>query len=179
MVKDKTENVGPKTVKAILAEIGVGFGGKTPNVFRVLSRNEAVLKAAHAMMGELTNGGILSDIDREIVAITTAMEKNCEYCTTAHQDVAKRCGAPEDDVEAILNRTAPKDARSRALIDTVQKLYARNGRLSQMELADISSSGISEAELLEIIAYMSVYQMLSFVTNNWETPIDPQFRKAK
>jgi len=179
MVKNEAKNADHKTVNEILAEIGVGFGGKTPNVFRVLSRNEAVLKAAQAMMNELGNGGVLSDIDREIVAIATAMANSCQYCTTAHADVAKRCGAPEDDIAAILNKTAPSDKRSQALIDTVQKLYERNGRLSQMELADVTSIGISEAELLEIIAYMSLFQMMSFVTNNWETPIDPQFRSAK
>ncbi len=164
-----------KSTSEILKEIAEGFGGTAPNAFRVLSRSDAAVRAFHAMMSELSST-TLTDIDREVIAIAVAMENDCQYCTTAHEKIAKRCGASEADIDAIISNNRPLEARSHMLVNLVNKLYQKSGRIDQLDLADLAIFDISEPELLEIIMYVSAYQALSFVTNNWGTPIDPQFR---
>ena len=54
-----------------------------------------------------------------------------------------------------------------------------HGALNAEQKTDFELGGLSDSELLEIIAVLSAHLLANYVTNLTNIPVDPQFRSAE
>src|SRR5262249_3861501 len=82
--------------KELLDGIQAAFG-MTPNSFRAMAANPAVLKSCLELSGTL--GTALTRKLAEQIAIAIAEENGCAYCLSAHTAVAGLLGIDADEIE--------------------------------------------------------------------------------
>jgi alkylhydroperoxidase family enzyme len=106
-----------------------------------------------------------------MLAVSSA--NDCHYCTAAHRTAGKAMGVPQADLEAIDDRTLPRDARSRALVEATWTILSERGWVNDATLARL---GVSRTEAFEIIAIIGLKTMSNYVNHIQGTEIDAPFR---
>ena len=79
----------------------------------------------------------------------------------------------EDQIAAAVAGTPMSDQRHALVQRAAQMLYDKLGRLSDEELAELRHAGLSDAELIEVIAIIGWYVLSTFVNNLAHTEVDP------
>ena len=169
-----TDAIDP-TTRAIFDEVHKVYPDGVPNLFRTLAINPQVLSGFVALDEKLM-GGVLTEGERMIVALLTAMEADCPYCVAAMTKEAVEVGAAQEAVEAALNRACAKDRRLDTLLTATRRIMETNGRLPRAEIAWFESRGFERDSLLEIIAVIAEFTMATYANNLLRTRIDPEFR---
>lgn len=153
------------TLDAIKAKVGM-----VPNLHRTFAKAPAVLNA-YLAFGEAMGGGVLSPRQREIVALATAQRNGCHYCLSAHTLLGKGAGLSADQIQAA-RRGEGADAKDKAIAVLAVKLVETRGSLTDGDLAEARVAGLSEAEVLEVIAHVALNSLTNFTNNVAQTDID-------
>ena len=158
--------IGGGSDEADVALNGVSkmFGGYVPNIHKVMANSPAMIEAFEAMR-RLLQKTIISAGEREIVSIEVSRRSDCDYCKTAHSHLARRLRISEDDVAAALEGRPISDPRLALVQSATQRLLDRRAKLSDDELEAFRERGLSNAELLEIIAVIGWYVMSTYTKN--------------
>jgi AhpD family alkylhydroperoxidase len=158
--------IGSGSVRADRALEGIGrmFGGYIPILHRVMANSPATIEAFEAMR-RLLQGTRLRAAEREIVAIEVARRNRCDYCMTAHRHLAGRLRVSAEDIDAAEAGTPLANERLALVQSATQRLIDRHGRLSDKELEGFRKAGLSDAELIEIVAVIGWYVMSTFTNN--------------
>jgi len=144
--------------------------GRVPNFVRTLAHSPAALQA-FAGYGEALASSRLSITLREQIALTVAVAMDCDYCIAAHGELAERIGLDAEEVEdGLLGRS--DDPETAAVLDFVQVLLANRGRVDDGRLAALRDVGFSEAEIVEIVATVGLYQFTTTFNQVAGTDID-------
>ena len=153
----------------ILDEIDRKFG-VIPNLFRLLGISSKALKAYADLNATLA--GTFTVKTREQVAITVAQINSCDYCLSAHSYLGTNlAGLSEDDVKLARNRTAA-DAETAAIVQFAASVADKRGHLSNDELVAARHAGLSDAQLVEIVALVAENVFSNFVNSVAQTDID-------
>lgn len=146
--------------------------GRVPNIFATMARSPAVLEGFLAFNGAL-DGGLLSPALREQIALTVAGANGCNYCASAHTAVAR--GAGVDRIEAALNLNGTAtEPRTAAILGFAQAVVAARGRLpeSASTLNELRNAGVSDPEIVEILAHIGLNLFTNYFNHVVETEID-------
>jgi len=144
--------------------------GKIPNLFRVMANAPAVLDVytqTHAALAR----GTLSRALREQIAITVATANNCDYCLAAHTLAGKGTGLAAADLIAAQHGEA-SDPKSQAVLTLARLINASHGRAQPDAVASARAAGLSDAEILETVAHVSISVLTNSINNIADTPLD-------
>lgn len=153
------------TLDAIKNKIGM-----VPNLHKTFARAPAVLDA-YLAFGDALAGGVLTPAQREIVALATAQSNGCHYCLSAHTLIAKGTGLSVEQIEAARGGVAD-DTKDNAIATLAVMLVETRGSLPDRILTEARSSGLSDAEVLEIVAHVALNTLTNFTNNVAQTEID-------
>lgn len=154
-------------VNAVKAKLG-----RVPNIFATMARAPAVLEGFLAFNGAL-DAGELSPALREQIALAVAGANRCDYCASAHTAVAR--GAGVDRIEAALNLDAvATDPRIDAILKFARAVVTLRGRLPEAssDLNALRNAGVSDAEIVEILAHVGLNLFTNYFNHVVETEID-------
>jgi len=70
--------------------------GATPNIFTTMANAPAVLEGFLGFSGALAKG-VLSNEQREAIALALAGVNNCRYCAAAHTFIGSKSGVASDE----------------------------------------------------------------------------------
>ncbi len=143
---------------------------KQINIFKGIANNPGVLKAFLNFMGG-AKAGALTDADHEVVALVTARNRKCDYCTAAHTQIAIGAGISEDQSEAI-RRGKGADDRQQAIIDFTEAILDTNGFVSDEQLSAFKGAGFDDAAVIEVIAAITVNTFTNLFNHVNETVVD-------
>lgn len=92
------KNAANDEVKVIYEDIESHFG-LVPNLFKLMAHDPQWLKSnwereKRIMLGD----GPLDPKTRELIAMAVSVINNCDYCTSAHELMARQNGASDQDV---------------------------------------------------------------------------------
>lgn len=133
--------------------------GKHLNIFKGMANSPAGLQAYLGMSGALAEGS-LSGAEREIIALVTAQQNDCDYCLAAHTHIGKDAGLSEaQTVEA--RRGEMDDAKYNALATFTKALLDKKGFADEGDLSAFKSVGYDDGDVVEVIASVA----LNFYTN--------------
>lgn len=162
---------GNEIADRALADMSKMFGGYIPNFHKVLANSPPVVAAFEGLRRTLQGTNIRA-IEREIIALEVSRRSNCEYCIAAHSKFARAFKMPVSDLEALLAGRPMADPRSALVQRATQRLVDTQGRLSDCELAEFYAAGLSNAELIEIVAVIGWYVLSTYINNLAHTEVD-------
>ncbi|TKC62390.1 carboxymuconolactone decarboxylase family protein [Pedobacter hiemivivus] len=133
--------------------------GMIPNMMRTMGNSAAALNGYLGFNAALNNSSIGTKLG-ELISLTVANENGCNYCNSAHSYIGSKIG---------LEAAAINDARSgisadpkiNAALGFAKAILDNRGHVSDTVIEDIKAAGYSDAEIVEIVAKVS----LSIYTN--------------
>ena len=153
------------TLNAVKAKVGM-----IPNLYAVAAKAPAALNAM-LQVNEAVGAGALSAKEREIIALATSQANGCQYCVSAHTLLGKMAGL---NPEQILHARAGSgnDSRSHAIAALASALVEKRGHVDPQVLDGFKAEGLSEADLLEVVANVIATTLTNYINNTARTAID-------
>jgi len=139
--------------------------GMVPNIVRTLANSPAALKG-YLGLSEALAGGALSGAQRESIALAVGQANSCSYCLSAHTLMAKGAGLTPD---AIL---AARQGEGSALAQFARKVTLARGDLSSSDIEDARTLGVTDAQMIEVIAHVALNTITNYVNHIAATEID-------
>ena len=127
--------------------------GRVPNMYQVMANSPAVLKAYVSFQAALGEG-LLNKQTAERIALAAAEKNHCSYCLSAHDFFGRKVGLSAEDIFDARSLRA-SDEKVNSTLAFVQKILESPGELSQNDLFVLREAGISDGEILEIVANSS------------------------
>lgn len=149
--------------------------GMVPNFLKVFANSPVALKAFLGLHG-VAGDGSLGALDRERIALALAQQNECQYCVSAHTAIGRKTGLSSNEIEAARSGTSD-DPTSSAILKFARSLMEKHGSVSALELAEVRSAGVDDAQIVEIITHVG----MNFLTNilGKASQIDIDFPKVK
>jgi uncharacterized peroxidase-related enzyme len=144
--------------------------GAVPNLYRVLGQSPAALDAYLALNEALARTKLEPKL-REKVALAVSQRNGCGYCVSAHSFLAKRSGIDPAAIAAA-RAGGSADPREAAVLSLALRLVERHGQLSDAELAQARAAGLTDGELVEIVALVAANTFSNYLNLVARTPID-------
>jgi uncharacterized peroxidase-related enzyme len=133
--------------------------GATPNFIRVLANSPKALEGFLGLYGAAA-GFALDKATQECLALAIAEGNSCQYCISAHTAIGRGAGLTNE--EMLLNRTgSSSDVRAAAAIALGIALNESVGEVTTAELESARAAGLTDANIVEIIAVV----VLNIFTN--------------
>lgn len=139
--------------------------GMVPNLFSTLAHSPAAL-AGYLQLNDALQHGALTGAQRETVALAAAQFNHCTYCLSAHTLMGKGAGLSAD---AIASARQGKDD---AVAVLTQQVLKSRGQINDAELAEARSAGLSDAQIVDVVASVAVNALTNYLNNLAGTAID-------
>lgn len=165
--------VDPKTAQGRTKELFDSVQkklGLVPNLTRGLANSPAALDAYLAFGGALAAAS-LSPKTREQIALTVGEVNACGYCLSAHTLLGQKLGLSEDDVHAA-RRATSSDPKTAAILRLAKDIVVKRGELKDADLRQAREAGITDGELAEIVAVVSLNIFTNYFNHIAATAID-------
>jgi uncharacterized peroxidase-related enzyme len=154
--------------KELLDGIHAAFG-MTPNSFRAMASNPAVLKGCIGLSSTL--GTTLTRRLGEQIAIAIAEQNGCAYCLSAHTAVARLVGIDTHEIDH--NRSGEShDVRAAAALKFALTVNATRGGVSDIDLAEIRAAGYEDPDIAAIVAHVALNVLTNYFNRVAQPVID-------
>ena len=141
--------------RELLAKTLIGPDGRPLHVFSTLVRHPRLLRRVNALGGLFMAHGSLTDREREIVVLRTALQSGSDYEWAQHVPIAHRAGLSDDEIEAIRGNDGGGDP----LVRAVDELHD-DGEVGDATW-DALAERYDENQLLELLFLVGFYRMLA------------------
>lgn len=144
--------------------------GATPNLFTTAARSPAALAAMNSLFATLGKAA-LGGKTGELIAIAIAQANGCAYCLSAHSAIGASFGlSPEALASARVARST--DPRTEAILALSAAINQTRGKVDDATLASARLAGLTDAEIVEIVAHVALNVFTNYLNNVAETAID-------
>ena len=144
--------------------------GVVPNLFRVAANSPAALNAVAGLNGSLAKGKLRAKV-REAIALTVAQANGCDYCLSAHTALGKGAGLSESDIDAARGANA-SDAHTNAILTLAAAIVRERGAVGADAVAEARNAGVTDAEIVEIVAHVALNVFTNYLNLVAATDID-------
>jgi alkylhydroperoxidase family enzyme len=143
--------------------------GRVPNLLRLLGRSPKVLRSYL----DLTNAfnSQLSERLRILITVTVAQTTGGDYLLSFAHVLGKREGLNDEEMNAA-RRGESSEAKTAVVLRFAAKVAREHGRVSEDDLSALSEAGYTEAELVEILGYISLSMFRVYFNLMARTTID-------
>ena len=125
-----------------------------PNFLRVLAKSLAAMRAYSEVENALA-GGQLTARQREQIALTVAAINGSEYCLAAHSIIGASAGLSAEDVQ-LAREAKATDPQSNAILAFTLAVVLQRGEIKDEGLKGLRRAGLSESEIIEIVANIAI-----------------------
>lgn len=108
----------------------------------------------------------LSDHDRELVILTTAIERVCSFERDAHRPLAADAGVEPATLTSLDEGTAVDDRRDAVIVDFVRSL-CRVGKVDDVTHQSLVDM-VGDEQVVEVAAVVGFYSMLAVFMGAFE-----------
>lgn len=144
--------------------------GRTPNLMRTLANAPAALDAYLGFSGALATGALDAKI-REQIALAVAEANVCDYCLAAHTAIAGMVGLTADEISKA--RDARSDQpKAAALLKLARSVVVHRGTVTDQELAAARAQGVTDGEVVEVVANVALNILTNYVNHVARTVVD-------
>lgn len=151
----------PLAVQSVLVGSARRFGFLPDAVARIAHAPAAL---RHLLAGFAAfEKSSLSDIDRELIAMSVAWEHECHYCMALHSAMLSGAADHAATVAALRAGTPLPDPRLEALRRYVRALLRGRGSVDDDTHAALVVAGYNAEQALEIVLGVGVYVLSTFL----------------
>jgi uncharacterized peroxidase-related enzyme len=144
--------------------------GLVPNLFRVAANSPAALNALVGLSGALAKGRLRAKV-RESIALEVAQQNGCDYCLSAHTALGKGAGLGDADIAAARIGTAT-DPHANAILALAGEIVRNRGAVGSEAIAEARAAGLTDAEIVEIVANVALNVFTNYLNVLAGTEID-------
>jgi uncharacterized peroxidase-related enzyme len=144
--------------------------GIVPNMMRVMGVAPAALEGYLNLSGALA-GGVLNAKVREQIALDVAESNMCDYCLSAHTFLGNKVGLSTTDISEARHATSA-DKKTAAILKLARNIVIQRGEITDAELQTARDAGISDAEIIEIVANIAVNVLTNYLNRVAGTVVD-------
>lgn len=144
--------------------------GVLPNIFKTLAHAPAAL-SGYLNLAKSLGSGTLSAASREQIALAVAGVNRCGYCASAHTAMARQVGVSAEELGNNLNAKS-EDARIQAVLTFVKRVVTSRGNVTDTDLAEVRAAGLSDGEVVEIIANIAINIFTNYFNLVARTEVD-------
>ncbi|HTN50397.1 MAG TPA: carboxymuconolactone decarboxylase family protein [Burkholderiaceae bacterium] len=144
--------------------------GVTPNLFRVLAQSPKALEGFLGLYGAAA-GFTLDKATQERIALAVAESNACDYCLAAHTAIGRGAGLSSEEVR-LNRRGTSADSRAAAFVALAKAVNDKVGAVSEAEFDAARASGISDAEMVEVVAAVAINVFTNALNKLARTDID-------
>jgi AhpD family alkylhydroperoxidase len=152
--------------------------GIVPNLAATMAGSPALLNSFVGAFASF-HGGSFSGAERQVLLLTNAVANRCAWAVAFHSTLALREGVAADDLRALREGRLPSPPRWRALSALTRALIEKRGHLDDAELDAFTAAGFAPAQVLEVIAGLSVSTMANYAGNVARPPVEEPFHAQR
>jgi uncharacterized peroxidase-related enzyme len=147
-----------------------------PNFFKTLAHAPAALEGTWNVNRDVGNRGLLPTALKEMVFVAISAARNCQYCTTAHLAFCALLGVDAATLTLLdTNIDAIEPQRTREVLRFAVHCATNPGSLTLADYEVLRSHGITEAELVELVAMAAFSVYATIVADALKVDIDTGF----
>ncbi|GAB6389975.1 carboxymuconolactone decarboxylase family protein [Stutzerimonas marianensis] len=154
----------PDAARPLLSGIQKSLGS-VPNAFRTLAHAPAAL-GGYLALSQALGKNSLSARQRETVALATSEVNGCDYCLAAHSMFGRKAGLDDSAIE--LARRGSLDA----VATFARQVTESRGQVSDEQLAEARAAGLSDAQIVDIVAQIALMTLTNYLNNVAQTDVD-------
>ena len=145
--------------------------GLVPNLYRLTANSPAALEGLLSLGGALGKGQLPAGT-RERIALAIANVNGCSYCNSAHSYIAaNRLNLPEDEIIRARGGRA-SEAKTDAAVILARKVAISRGEVKDADIAEARAAGLSDGELVEVVAHVALNVLTNYLNEVFGTEID-------
>lgn len=159
----------PEAAKPLLDMVEGAFG-KVIGIMGTTANSPVTLKALLQFAGAMGESR-LDAKTQEAIALMVGHYHDCGYCLAAHTVKAKMTGAA---VEETLSWRKGQDAdpKRQAILDFAKTILEQRGQVSDETFAAASEAKVTDAEKLEVLAFVVLNIFTNYINHLCHTDID-------
>lgn len=142
--------------------------GMISNMHQHMALSPTVLEA-YINIGTSVSNISLEDKIRECIALAVSEKNKCEYCVSAHSVRASRIGLSPDAIKKARSGKA-RDPKANAAVKLALASIEKNGKVSEEDIAKAKDKGVSDKEIVEVIALAC----FTLFTNYFNLALQPE-----
>ncbi|GAA4160628.1 carboxymuconolactone decarboxylase family protein [Chryseobacterium ginsenosidimutans] len=144
--------------------------GMVPNMMRTLGNSPAVLNGYLGFNAGLSYSSLGGKLG-ELIALTVANENGCNYCNAAHSFVGGKMGISEQDIDDS-RKGVSSDSKINAALIFAKEILNKKGAVSDESLEKVRTADFDDAQILEILAQVSLSIFTNYANILADTDID-------
>jgi uncharacterized peroxidase-related enzyme len=144
--------------------------GFTPNMMAAFAQSPIAFNAWATLFGSLSKA--LDVKTRDSIGLAVSEVNGCNYCLTVHSYTAEHMAklVPEDII--LARKGHATDPKRDAALQFARKVIETRGNVSDADLKTIRHAGYTDANIMEIIALVTMYSLTNFFNNVFDHDID-------
>lgn len=136
-------------LNAVQAQLGI-----TPNFIRVLANSPKALAGFLGLYGAAA-GFTVDKATQERIALAVAQSNGCQYCVSAHTAIGRHAGLSNEEM-ALNRQGSSSDKKAAGAVGFAKALNEHLGEVTASEFDAARAAGLSDGELVEIIAVVAL-----------------------
>jgi len=145
--------------------------GVVPNMFKCMGNSDVALDGFLGFNASL-GAGKLGGKNMKLIILATSELNGCEYCASAHTQMAKDAGLLTDEECLNARRLIGVDDKSGAMLQFVKKVHEAKGKVKDEDVAALRQKGFGDVEIVEIVGIMALITFANYVSNVGEPELD-------
>jgi uncharacterized peroxidase-related enzyme len=145
--------------------------GRVPNLYATIGHSPGALQSMLAWEEALSQGRTLSRREREQLSLHVSELNGCGYCISAHSAIGKSLGLSEQDIDAA-RVGAGANARENAILALARRVVRTGGHGAGGELVRAREAGLTDAEVVDVIAAVFLRSFTNAVAVVAQTELD-------
>lgn len=159
----------PEAAKPLLDTVESVFG-KVIGIMGTTANSPVALKALLQFAGTMGESG-LDAKTQEAIALMVGQYHDCDYCLAAHTAKAKMTGAAVEETLAW-RKGEDEDPKRQAILAFAKTIVEQRGHVSDEAFAAATDAKISDAEKLEVLAFVVLNTFTNYINHLCHTDID-------
>ena len=144
--------------------------GMVPNLIATIAQSPALAKA-YLGFSQALAGGVIPAQLREQIALVVSQANECGYCLAAHSAIGSSVGLSDDELRDARTGVSP-DRKTEAALQFAQRIVAKQGWLTDADLAKVREAGYSDEEIAELIGNVSLTIFTNYFNHIAQTEVD-------
>ena len=150
-----------------------------PNVDKVLANSPQALKATVAALGELYMKSSLPQPVISMLLYSISLARNCQYCGSFHRLTCRMVGVDEAMLAAVGNDIGSvTPERVQAIVNFALKAAMSSNDLTEADYDKLRDLGISDSEIVEIVALAALGVYLNIVGDALKIEVDDMVKQG-
>jgi uncharacterized peroxidase-related enzyme len=144
--------------------------GFTPNMMAAFAQSPIAFNAWAALFGSLSKA--LDVKTRDSIGLAVSEVNGCNYCLTVHSYTAQHMAKLPADEIILARKGRATDPKRDAVVQFARKVIETRGQVSDADLKAVRDVGYTDANIMEIIALVTMYSFTNFFNNVFDHDID-------